>query len=98
MQPLFKKARYGFTALSPSLRMRRAIAMVSSGNGTAIVWNPGPEGKLADFADDDWNKFVCVEPVTAWPKATHSLAPGENHQLLVAIQSVLDDAEEAAQA
>lgn len=75
--------------------MRRAIAMVSSGNGTAIVWNPGPEGKLADFAEDDWNKFVCVEPVTAWPKATRQLAPGETHELLVAIQSSMDGLEAA---
>lgn len=93
---LHPAAKHEFALIDRGLR--RAIAMVSSGNSTAIVWNPGPEGKIADFESDDWNKFVCVEPVTAWPKATHSLAPGENHQLLVAIQSVLDDAEGAAQA
>ena len=70
-------------------KLDRAIAMVSSGNSTAIVWNPGPEGKLADFEPDDWDKFVCVEPVTAWPKAVRALAPGETHELLVAIQSLV---------
>lgn len=70
----------------------RAIAMVSSGNGSAIVWNPGPEGKLADFEPEDWRKFVCVEPVTAWPKAPGPLAPGEKHVLTVAIQSTVPSA------
>ena len=73
--------------------LKRAIAMVSSGNGSAIVWNPGPEGKLADFGPDDWNRFVCVEPVTAWPKAPRALAPGETHELLVAIQSTIEEGE-----
>lgn len=70
----------------------RAIAMVSTGNESAIVWNPGPAGKLADFEQDDWRKFVCVEPVTKWPKAVAALAPGEKHELVVAIQSVQDEA------
>lgn len=81
-------AKHEFAILDKSLR--RAIAMVSSGNQTAIVWNPGPEGKLADFEEGDWRKFVCVEPVTEWPKATRALAPGEKHTLLVAIQSQAD--------
>lgn len=77
--------------------LKRAIAMVSNNNGSAIVWNPGPEGKLSDFEADDWKKFVCVEPVTAWPTA-HELAPGEKHELLVAIQSTIDaPAEESAE-
>ena len=58
-------------------------------NGSAIVWNPGPEGKLPDFAEDDWNKFVCVEPVTSWPQP-QTLAAGASHELLVAIQSSID--------
>ncbi len=71
--------------------LRRAIAMASSGNGSAIVWNPGPEGKLADFQPDDWSKFVCVEPVTSWPKAPTALGPGEVHELTVAIQSTAEE-------
>ncbi len=67
--------------------LKRSIAMVSSGNESAIVWNPGSGAKLADFEPDDWRHFVCVEPVTHWPKATASLAPGAKHELLVAIQA-----------
>lgn len=71
--------------------LKRAIAMASSGHDSAIVWNPGPENVLADFQPDDWRHFVCVEPVTAWPKATRALDPGEKHELLVAIQAIADD-------
>lgn len=30
-----------------------------------MVWNPGREGarRLADLPDEDWQKFVCIEPV-----------------------------------
>lgn len=65
----------------------RAVAMVSTGSGSAVVWNPGPQGKIADFEDGDWRRFVCVEPVTAWPKAVSALAPGESHVLSAAVQS-----------
>lgn len=87
-------------ALAPALKheyalldsgIGRAIAMVSSGNESAVVWNPGPEGKLPDFGPDDWRHFVCVEPVTHWPKATAPLPPGEKHVLTVAIQSTVAD-------
>lgn len=77
--------KHEFALIDPGLK--RAIAMVSTGSGNAVVWNPGPEGKLADFVEGDWCKFVCVEPVTAWPKATATLAPGEEAVLAAAIQS-----------
>ncbi len=67
--------------------LRRAIALVGSGHASAIVWNPGPGVKLADLAPDDWRKFVCVEPVSHWPKALKALEPGETHELLAAIQA-----------
>lgn len=65
----------------------RAIAMVSTGNSNAIVWNPGPECRLADLEESDWKRFVCVEPVTSWPKASIVLKPGEKHELVTAIQA-----------
>lgn len=73
--------------------LRRAIAMVSSGNESAIVWNPGPGSGLHDFEENDWRRFICVEPVTAWPKATRALGPGETHELLAAIQASAEGAE-----
>lgn len=73
--------------------LRRAIALVSSGHSSAIVWNPGPENVLSDFKPDDWRKFVCVEPVTNWPKAAKALEPGETHELLAAIQATAEGVE-----
>ena len=70
--------------------LKRAVAVVSSGNTRLVVWNPGPEGRLSDFKDGDWRKFVCVEPVTAWPQPERELAPGEKESLTAAIQSTLD--------
>ena len=68
--------------------LRRAIALVSSGNTKTVVWNPGPDDVLPDFEPDDWRKFVCVEPVSDWPGGG-TLAPGATHELLAAIQSTL---------
>jgi D-hexose-6-phosphate mutarotase len=45
---------------------------------------------LPDFEKDDWRKFVCLEPVTSWPKANGVMKPGMTHELLVAIQSSVD--------
>jgi len=69
--------------------LRRAIALVSSGNTKTVVWNPGPGEKLPDFQPDDWRRFVCVEPVSDWPGGG-TLAPGATHELLAAIQPALD--------
>ncbi|MBO7721632.1 MAG: D-hexose-6-phosphate mutarotase [Kiritimatiellae bacterium] len=69
--------------------LRRAIAVVSSGNTKAVVWNPGPEGRLADCAPGDWRKFVCVEPVSDWPGGG-AVEPGGSHELLAAIQATLE--------
>ena len=80
--------RHEFVLLDPGLR--RAIAMASSGHRNAIVWNPGPDVKLADFELDDWRRFVCVEPVSSWPDAVE-LAPGATSELTAAIQSVAEE-------
>ncbi len=81
-----KALKHEFALLDKGLN--RALALVASGIGSAIVWNPGPEGRLPDFEPDDWRKFVCVEPITCWPNAL-TLHPGEKHELLAAIQSTL---------
>lgn len=81
--------KHEFALVDPGLH--RAIAMVSAGNGSAVVWNPGPGCSIADLAAEDWRRFVCCEPVTAWPKATASLKPGESHELTVAIQATPEE-------
>ncbi len=68
--------------------LRRAIALVSTGNTKTVVWNPG-EKVPKDQAPDDWKKFVCVEPVSDWPGGG-TLASGEKYVLAAAIQSHLE--------
>ena len=70
--------------------LNRAIALASTGNDCCVTWNPGPAEKpLADFADDDWKKFVCVEPVSDWPGG-RTLEPGGEYVLAAAIQAHLE--------
>lgn len=67
--------------------LKRAIAIVSSGNTKLVIWNPG-EKVPADQEADDWRKFVCVEPVSDWP-AGGTLATGATYELSAAIQATL---------
>ena len=73
--------------LDPGLR--RAIAVVSTGNTRTVVWNCGADHPMSDFDADDWRRYVCVEPVSDWPGG-RTLAGGERHTLQVAIQSTLE--------
>ena len=79
--------KHEFALLDPGLK--RAIALVSSGNAKAVIWNVGEDGRLHDFAADDWRRYVCVEPVSEWPGA-QPLKPGESHELLAAVQASLE--------
>ena len=74
--------------------LRRAIAMVSTGNDRTVVWNCGEGNPLKDFAADDWKKYVCVEPVSDWPGG-RTLAPGGKYELMAAIQSTLEEVNNA---
>lgn len=41
------------------------ISLKASGFDQWMVWNPGREGahQIDDLPDEDWDKFVCIEPV-----------------------------------
>ena len=78
--------KHEYAIVDPGLK--RAIAMVASGNDRTVVWNCG-EHPPADFAADDWNRYVCVEPVSDWPGGRR-LEPGAKHALVAAIQSTLE--------
>lgn len=55
-----------------------ALELQATGFTQWMVWNPGREG-AKDFADmprEDWQRFVCIEPVCASLPVT--LQPGEN--------------------
>ena len=79
--------RHEFAVIDNGLR--RAVAIASSGNDMAVLWNPGPAVKLPDFDEDSWRRFVCVEPVSDWPGG-RTLAPGAKYVLTTAIQSTME--------
>ena len=79
--------KHEFALMDPGLR--RAIAIVSGGNGKLVVWNPGTAYVVDDHRAEDWRKFVCVEPVSDWPGG-RTLQPGESYGLVAAIQASLD--------
>jgi glucose-6-phosphate 1-epimerase len=47
--------------------LNRTIRITSSGNNTAVVWNPWAKiaAGMADLQDDDYLRFVCVETTNA---------------------------------
>lgn len=47
--------------------LNRTIHITSSGNKTAVVWNPWAKiaASMADLQDDDYTRFVCVETTNA---------------------------------
>ena len=85
---VFTVKKSEFAILDPGLR--RAIAIASRGNVKLVCWNPGPvDLPNRNLGADDWKKFICVEPATLFKEdATIKIAPGESHELLMAIQAV----------
>jgi glucose-6-phosphate 1-epimerase len=51
------------------------LKLEQSGFSDAVVWNPGAAdaAALADMADDEYRRFVCIEPALLGPR---TLAPG----------------------
>ena len=41
------------------------LKITSSGFDSWMVWNPGREGatRISDLPDEDWDKFICIEPI-----------------------------------
>lgn len=87
---VFTVKKSEFAILDPGLR--RAIAIASRGNTKLVCWNPGAvDLPSRNLSGDDWRRFVCVEPATLFKEdSTIKIAPGESHELLMAIQSVLE--------
>jgi glucose-6-phosphate 1-epimerase len=54
----------------------RVLTLEQQGFADAVVWNPGAvdTAALADMEDDEYQRFVCIEPAQLTPV---SLAPGE---------------------
>lgn len=62
----------------------RRLGITSDGNKTAVVWNPGAKisAKMADLADEDYIRFICVETVNA-AKDIVEILPNSEYRLLV---------------
>jgi len=62
--------------------LKRKIHINSTGSQTAIVWNPWTDNavKMADLADDDYKKFVCVETANAANDVV-TISPGTEGRL-----------------
>ena len=41
------------------------LKLTASGFDSWMIWNPGREGasKISDLPDEDWDKFICIEPI-----------------------------------
>jgi len=54
----------------------RVLTLEQDGFTDAVVWNPGAAdtAALADMADDEYQRFVCIEPALLTPL---TLAPGQ---------------------
>lgn len=52
-----------------------------------MVWNPwaGGTAEMADFADDEWVKMVCIEAANTLENAIE-LEPGAAHTLLYRVR------------
>lgn len=51
------------------------MALAADGFADTVVWNPGPEVRLADLPAEGWQQFVCIESA-AIGRRLH-LAPGD---------------------
>ena len=56
----------------------RNYILRATGFNQWMVWNPGEAGAkdIYDLPNDDWRKFICVEPLIVSPK--NKLKTGEN--------------------
>lgn len=65
---------------------RRTVRVQARGSHTTVVWNPGTAkaARLDDFADDAWQRMVCVETARALDDAL-AVAPGAAAEVALAL-------------
>lgn len=71
----------------------RRITVTSSGADHTVVWNPGPAKTRAmdDLGDEDYRRFVCVEPaLLGMDLKGVQVAPGGNRRLSMTVTSTAD--------
>jgi glucose-6-phosphate 1-epimerase len=54
-----------------------SLILTATGFNQWMVWNPGKDGarEIYDLPNEDWNKFLCIEPVIVDPAMP--LNPGQ---------------------
>lgn len=67
----------------------KTVVLNSKGSKTAIIWNPGPElcQQSQDLADNDYQRFVCIETANAADDAIQ-LAPQESYSMVLELSRV----------
>jgi glucose-6-phosphate 1-epimerase len=70
-------------------QLGRIVRTEKVNSENTVVWNPGIEqtAKIADLADDDWQRMVCVEGSNVQTAAIE-LNPGAEHTLRVTLSAV----------
>src|SRR5664279_263893 len=60
----------------------RSVVIAKAGSATTVVWNPWivKAAALADLADDEWKRLLCVETGNLRDAAIR-LAPGQSHTM-----------------
>jgi glucose-6-phosphate 1-epimerase len=78
-----------YTGVAPLLAIEddelgRRIVIESKGSTSAVVWNPwqATAKAMADLADDDYRRLICVETTNAGPDVI-AMPPGAVHRLEV---------------
>ncbi|OGB36561.1 MAG: D-hexose-6-phosphate mutarotase, partial [Burkholderiales bacterium RIFCSPHIGHO2_02_FULL_66_10] len=67
----------------------RTLRISAEGSRTPVVWNPGAvlAAGMADLADDDYRRFVCVETANVADEVV-TLPPGGEHRLVAQMFTV----------
>lgn len=73
-----------YRIVDPSLD--RTVTVIAENATDVNVWNPGPERDTpGTIAEDDWRKFVCVEPMQGSWGSPRTLAPGGKLHLMMGV-------------
>ena len=63
------------------------LKITASGFDSWMVWNPGSVGatRISDLPDEDWDRFICIEPIVLSEPKT--LLPGDvfNVEMVVSV-------------
>jgi glucose-6-phosphate 1-epimerase len=63
------------------------LKITASGFDSWMVWNPGSVGatKISDLPDEDWDRFICIEPIILAQPKTLSLGDAFYGEMVVSV-------------